>query len=740
MPLSPPVYQKIIKRSLFILAIPLTAFIILSALFPLDTTYLNRQAAKIVQDRNGNTIHMFLSKDGYWRFPSKANEVPNILIKSVLEFEDQYYHLHPGINPVSIIRSAIHNTFNNRKIGASTISMQVARMMSQRPRTYTSKIIEMFRALQLEWNFSKSEIITHYFNLAPYGGNIEGVKTAAYFYFGKRIQDISISEAALLAIIPKNPNKNRPDRHLDIAQVRNTLLTKLYQRNVITSDQYNRAKAEPISSHRRRAIQSAHHFSLLPQINISENHIIKTTLDTDLQHHIEQLLKQTVRQNAVHNISNAAALIIRNTDMHVLAYVGSSDYFSTLSSGQNDGVQALRSPGSLLKPFIYAKALENGIITPSSLLFDIPLNYNGYSPENFDQKYRGLVEAKEALQLSLNVPAVDLNLQLGNASLYHFLTQAQISSIHKNEIHYGTSIVLGGAEMTLFDLTTLYAMLANNGTKQSPRILQNGHTLPTIQLLTPEAAYVISDILSNGYRDEFIQTQSAISIPKVAFKTGTSAALRDLWTIGYSKDYTVGIWMGNFDGRPADSTTGIKSASKPLFEIFQHLHRQTPLKWLKKPKSVTEKTICSDPHPSSQHPCDHPVTDMVFPVHSPPKCPNLSAEKIHYLVQHGYQNALIQRSNDPCYQHISKSPPVITSPQPNAQLIKSALDPAIQQRIMLNCFSLKPDPRIDWFLNGKHLLTTTSGLPSFIQLERGNHSLSCSDVSALNHSIDISIH
>lgn len=737
-------YKFFLKYIFYLILFIFLSFFILNILFPFDKTYLNRLQSKMIFDRDNNLIHTVLSADGYWRFHTEIEELPQILIDSVLQFEDKYFYYHPGINPFSILRSAVHNMKSNHRIGASTITMQVARMMNRRPRTYSAKFIEIFRALQMEIEFTKDEILEFYFNLAPYGGNIEGVKTASFFYFGKTVKNLSISEAALLSIIPKHPNKNRPDRYANIGTVRNKLLKKLYRHKIITQDQYNRATNEPVASHRRKSVMKHPHYTLRSEIIDDQDDIIITTLDSQLQHYVETLLKVEVEKNSIRGISNAATIVVNNNTMEIMAYAGSSNFYNKRNGGQNDGVTALRSPGSLLKPFIYALAMDKGLITPSKLVFDIPLNFRGYSPVNFDRKYRGFIDAKEALQLSLNVPAVDINNMLGENSLFELLTDAGILSISKEKSYYGTSIVLGGAEMSLENLIELYLAFSNEGKKGNLVFKKNSTKVQDgRQMFSKEAAYLISDILSEGYRDEFVISHDALSVPKVAFKTGTSAGLKDLWTIGFTKDYTVGVWMGNFDGSGADGATGIRSASKPVFDIFQYLHRQEPLNWLEKPKSIVKQVVCVDPVFLTDKLCKRWQSENIIKgafLHF--TCMELSNEKIQFLIEEGEILSLTKLYENKCYRQMTQKKPIIISPQDKAYIVRSKVesDSGLDtQKILLNCYSFQVDGKINWFVDGKNTLSTKSGETVFIDIDSGEHTIRCVDALSQTTSINITI-
>jgi len=703
-------------------------FILADFCFPLDKNRLQKPLSTLIYDKNHKLMRMKLSKDGYWRIRTK--KIPPLLKKSILFFEDRYFYYHFGINPFSVIRAFVQNLTGERTLGASTVSMQVARMMYKRSRTLKNKLIEMFNALQLEWHYSKDEILGFYLNLAPYGGNIEGIETAARFYFQKSLDELSVGEMAVLTTIPKNPNSNRPDRQKNLRAKRDRVLNLLCKNGVITKERLKRAKEEVIFSKKPKLPFFAPHFTSRDIFKTGE---VVTTIDLSLQNHITSLLKKQLSLLKDFSVHNAAALVVNNLSSEVLAYIGSSDFFAPL--GQNDGVLMRRSPGSALKPFIYAKALDEGLITPKKKLFDIHLFLPSYIPQNFTKKFTGEITAKEALEYSLNIPAVMLNHLLKDDSLYDILKKAEIFSIDREKKYYGDAIALGGCGISLWEIASLYAALANGGVKKDFVFLKGQKETKEIKLFSKESSYIISDILSNAPRSEFsAYWESMKDKPKIAFKTGTSASSKDLLTIAYTPEYTVAVWFGNFDGSKTDNLTGLHSASYAAFDIFWYLNKKDKLSWFKKPKNVIKKEICTDAIEIKE--CRGKREDFVIKgVKRKFPCEILRPETLVYLLKSKRIKRVDDLKNHPCYQRYKNYKPLITSPQNGSSLVQNRDLPAFFKKTKLQCFSFDENQTIFWLIDNHPPKRAKSGEIYFEYLPTGYHQIGCLDAKA-----DLTVH
>ena len=950
-----------LKIALFC-AFTFALFLILDALYPLNLDMLNKQKSRILYDRNGEILNMQISDDQIWRFYASADEIPPRLKQSAIYFEDRYFYYHFGVNPASILRAATYNFTQNftkksegnvERVGASTITMQVARMMRPKQRSYKNKIIEIFNAFQLEWHFSKDEILGMYFNLAPYGGNIEGVKTAAYFYFKKDLRELSNAQIALLSVIPKNPNKNRLDRRSNINALKNRLISQLRDGGVISQSEYERALAEPFSPRRYAAPNYAPHYALLafnnykmqnfiakddanftqnlkqggtpgattgqansstrraaaiaesnfsdaasaesgftaatrgepnllnaanaqagadskemnskeadfktdapkslnlggtslnlneresvesqtgakpnesksvkpnereganlderrdlinvarpsqntqslnlneqrdaarlpqnfstdtdsnksqteyspqnpsadinlnkrqnvvgtahpyqnsqnpqnlnlnsrqdtahppqdpqadansserPSVNFSaqtnsvsdasaqtdfpssdanaqtdstsgakiqtnsvsgaksransdlnakmwENSAnskagaqskeqtalaqelarlnegkIYSSLDLKTQIALEGFLKSEILSLRDKGVRNGAAVLIDNESMRVIAYVGSHDF--SANEGQNDGVRSQKNVGSTLKPFIYAKVLEHGLITPSKKLIDAPIIFAGYVPRNYNQGFLGAVSATDALSLSLNIPAVKLNLMLGDDGLYEMLSNVHLAEFSKD--YYGAGIALGSISMSLMDLTRLYSAFANGGKLRKLEIagVKIGDEM---QILTPQSAYIVTQMLRNASRSYLGSVwQNTLNAPPLMFKTGTSADARDLYTVALTPKFTLGVWLGNFDGSKTRDLSGGVSAAKVAFNMFAFLDKSGMLGEAEfaRPTGVSFRRVCTDAYREKE--CAQSAEDLTIDGVEPnEECEIYGTSELFYLLKHG---------------------------------------------------------------------------------------------------------
>ncbi len=712
----------------------LLLFLLLDFLFPLDHKRLFKPLSTQIYDASDKLLRIKLSSDGYYRFQAKPNEVPQLLKKSVLNFEDRYFYWHFGVNPIAIIKAIYHNATSDRTIGASTITMQVARMMHHKQRTLGQKFSEIFTALQLEWHYTKDEILTLYFNLAPYGGNIDGIKTAAWFYYQKPLHTLSIAEMATLTTIPKNPNLNRPDIATNLYQKRLRVLRILLQQKLISTEQFDRAFKEPLLKKRFKAPFQAPHFcdhiettgrvyaSLDPNI---QNKLLKT-----LQIHVDKLLDK--------DLHNGAGIIIHNPSMKVVGYVGSDRFFNAKNLGQNNGVTMIRSPGSSLKPFVFAKALDQGLITPKRELFDLPLHLKGYDPQNFSRTFLGEVSAEQALQDSLNIPAVALNKLLGDDSLYELLQGAQIKSLNQEKSYYGDSITLGGFGISLIDLAHLYSSFAHGGLLKTLGFTSDFQTQKVTRLFSKEAAFITAQMLSDAIRPEFsAYWESSTDKVRVAFKTGTSANSKDLYTIGVTPEYTVAIWMGNFSGNPTKDLTGMDSASKALFDIYDYLAKQYTISWFAQPEGVVLKDICSDAIKLGR--CKNLQEDYTIQgVSLKRPCELLRAEVLAYLSD---KKTLSEDSMivHPCYEQWNDYPPLISSIYDKQVIIKPHNEHANKQKIMIKCYTFKQNKTITWLIDDKQPLKGQSSQEHFIDLAAGEHKISCIDSHALMSEVTLDI-
>ncbi len=534
----------------------------------------NAELSKEVLDADGKLLRAFATRAGRWRLETSASDVDAEYIKLLIAYEDQRFWSHHGIDPRAMLRATVQLITNGRIVsGGSTITMQLARLLEPRKyRSLSSKIFQMARALQLEMRLSKNEILNHYLMLAPYGGNLEGVRAASLAYFGKEPKGLSLAQSALLVALPQSPERRRPDRFTARAQkARNTVLKRAANSGVIAVGEIERAAKTQVSSTRHALPRLAAHLAdaLVKKEPDAQRH--RVTLKRRLQRRMEKIVKNATRR---FNKNVSIALILAEAQTgKILAEVGSPDYLDANRAGWVDMTKALRSPGSTLKPFIYGLGFEEGLIKPETLINDAPVNFAGYRPKNFDMQYQGEVSIKRALQLSLNVPAVLVLEAVGPARLMSKFSQAGIKAVLPPSDQPGLSIGLGGMGISLKDLTQAYTALANGG--RSSILHSNPDKSPknSSQLLQPVAAWHVTDILSGT------PPPSGSGASGIAYKTGTSYGYRDAWSVGYDGRYVLGVWVGRADNGPVPGITGRRAAAPILFEAFAKTgFEKTPFK------------------------------------------------------------------------------------------------------------------------------------------------------------------
>lgn len=532
-----------------------------------------------VLDRHGALLRLTLAADERYRLWTPLADMPPMLVQAVQLHEDAWFRWHPGVNPFSLLRGAWSTYGGGARVGGSTLTMQLARLRWKLDtRTPRGKLVQVARALQLEATYGKDAILEAYLNLAPYGGNIEGVGAASQVYFRKRPAELTLPEALTLAVLPQAPSRrgrlredaragaSYPGAGLEAAR------TRLYARwrsKHATTPADDALMRLPLRLHPARELPfRAPHLVERALADGGSGPQLRTTLDLRLQRLLEERVRSHLRRARERGISNAAALLVDTRDMGVRALVGSADYSDAAIDGQVNASAAKRSPGSTLKPFIYALALDQGVLHPATVLRDVPTAFGPYTPENFDGRFLGPVTAADALVRSRNIPAVTVAAQLSQPSFYEFLRRAGISRLQP-ERHYGLALVLGGGEATMEEEARLYAMLGNDGRLRSLRWREDQAGDDGIALLSPEAAFVTRDMLQEAPRPDGTQAFGA-RLP-VAWKTGTSWGFRDAWTSGVIGPYVLIVWMGNFDGRGNPALVGVEAAAPLFFEIVDGL-------------------------------------------------------------------------------------------------------------------------------------------------------------------------
>ena len=716
---------KFLKFLALFLALIVAIFLILDQIYPLNLDALKKDEAKILLDKNGEIINMKLSSDGIWRFHEQS--FPNSLKQCVVLFEDRYFYYHFGVNFASIFRAFFHNLRSDNRIGASTITMQVARMLEPSDRSYKNKIREIFRAFQLELHFSKDEILNLYLNLAPYGGNIEGAKAASFFYFGKELNELSYAQAALLSTIPKNPNRNRLDRVSNINALKNRVIKMLYKANLIDLSAFKRAQAEPFKNVRIRAVVNAGDYA-----NVAfKNQISKASLDLNLQKDMLKILKDAMFSLKAKNANNAAAVVIDNKKMSVVAFIGSHD--ERARDGKNSALNMKRNTGSTLKPFIYSLALDSGLITPSSQLIDTQIYLNEYVPKNFSNDFLGLVSAKDALNFSLNIPVINLDLKLKDNSLYELLEKVNL--VDENKEFYGSSIVLGSAEMSLIDLAHLYTIYANGGVYRPLEFAGKNYKNEdkNITLISPQSAYLTAKMMSEASRSYLKNAwQYAQNTPKIAFKTGTSANSRDLYAIGVDEDYTIAVWVGNFNAEKTDKLTGLNDVSKIVFDMFKITAQRQNLEFMSEPEGIEKVPTCLDAF--SYETCKKTaLDDRIVGVKLQDKCESLRGEELEFLIKNGFLDKN-EVKNSPCAEVFKDKKPVFAYPYDGEEIVT---DENVTQ-IMLKCYAFLGD-EIYLKVDDLNFSKIENASEKRLDLTLGEHTLKCLDQNSNQSEITIKL-
>ncbi len=579
------------KKLLTVCALPLLPVIIWAILTPRPPLLDNIAFSTVVLDRQGRLMRLSLASDERYRVYTPLGQISPALVEATLLYEDKYFRSHPGVNPAALARAIASTCFGERRMGASTITMQLARLrLGLDTGTIVGKLRQMERALAYELHYSKDEILEAYFNLAPYGGNIEGCGAASRIYYHKAPDKLSLVEALSLVSVPQNPSRRNPlpvrrqngkgeaDSALEEAQQRIFKLWVEKHPEDAGSAFLTRARLEVFSP--ATLPFAAPHVSTEGILQHAGPAPLQTTIDYRMQRQLERMLSATVERSAPQGVRNASALLVHWPSMEVRALVGSADFFNQEIEGQVDGTRARRSPGSTLKPFIYALGLDQGLIHPRTLLYDTPRSFGGYDPENADQQFRGPLSATEALRLSRNIPAIGLAGRLGKnrddgrtqPDLYDFLKESGVAFDYGKE-HYGLALVLGGAEVSMRELAKLYAMLANRGVKRELRLFStDAQARPEPQqaageqarMLSPEACVLTLDMLRNIPGSQGLRNSSMVMRVPMYWKTGTSNGYRDAWTAGIFGPYVLVVWVGNFDNTPNLSFVGAHIAA-PLF-------------------------------------------------------------------------------------------------------------------------------------------------------------------------------
>lgn len=568
-------------------------------------------------------LRLTLASDGQYRLWTPLESIAPDTVAAILLKEDRYFLYHPGVNPSSLVRAAWATFAQHHRQGGSTLSMQLVRRLYRlNTRSLGGKIQQIGLALWLEARYNKKQILEAYCNLAPMGANIEGVGAAAQIYFNKPAAKLGLAESLALAVMPQNP-AGRFDFDHEQQQARLRLTSDWLAQHPEDAPKLQSLHDQRFKGRDRRTLPFlAPHFCdwVLQSSLTSSSQIINTTLDSRLQRLLERMLQRYLGQQSRHDMHNGSVLLVDRRTMDIKALVGSADYFDVTIHGQVNGVLAKRSPGSTLKPFLYGLAIDQGLIHPQSILRDTPTAFGAYQPENFDGRFIGPISAREALIRSRNVPAIWLANQLSNPSLYGMLRSAGISGL-RSEQHYGLSLVLGGGEMSMEELVELYGLLANEGKLRPLRMRQEQPLLDGLRLLSPQAAFMVRDMLASNQRPDGRSPQES-SRPHwpIAWKTGTSWGFHDAWTVGLVGDYLLAVWIGNFDGKANPAFVGLKAATPLFFQVADALELTLPNDQplpAQPPADLIEVEVCQESGELPNRWCPRTLKTWFIPGKSP---------------------------------------------------------------------------------------------------------------------------
>lgn len=631
--------------------------------------------------------------------------------------------------------------------------------------------------MQLEWKYSKKEILQLYLNLVPYGGNIEGVKSASVLYFDKLPDYLSLAEITALSIIPNRPTSLVIGKNNDlIIQERNKWLNRFGERSLFGEEAIQDALDEPLLAERREHPDGAPHFSRRVRYAAEHNNL-RTTLNADMQRRLERLAKSNAQGLKTFGVHNCAILVIENKTAAVRAYVGSADFYEGVDGGQVDGIRAFRSPGSTLKPILYGLAFDAGMFTPKSKIADVPVDFAGYRPKNYDQSYNGWVSIEQALAQSLNIPPVKILDSLSPDSLIRTLIEADFKGIAQQRKNLGLSTILGGCGVSLEELTQFYSAFPNQGRLCGLNMFEHGdqnlgNFKPIIetQILSPGAAFMCTEILTQLERPDMPPGyESSFSLPKIAWKTGTSYGRRDAWSIGYNRDYTIGVWVGNFSGQGVPELNGAGMATPLLFKCFAQVDPESPAEWYSPPKEVDFRLVCEESGKVPSDSCKNQIMDYYIPgVSSTDKCnhqikmavsmdqsfsycnycrpqgglryrwyENHTAEMIDYFIAQGIPYEKTPPHNPQCESTKTGEGPKITKPTNGLDYL---LNKNENQQMELKALSVGSVKKVYWYVNDRFLGESSPEKGLFFSPQKsGRLKISCADEHGRHSDIFVNI-
>ncbi|MDP8244402.1 MAG: penicillin-binding protein 1C [Candidatus Hinthialibacter antarcticus] len=715
-------------------------------LWPMNVErFIAGDASGEMLDRNGALLYAFLTPQDEWRIERSLDQISPYLAQATIAVEDQRFGYHPGVDPISVLRAAWQNMTQRRVVsGASTLAMQVVKLGNRRQGRPNGKISQALLALRLQAHSKRDDILAAYLNWAPYGGNLVGCEAASRRYFGKPALELTVSEAALLAAIPKSPAVYSPFGNVKKArQRRNFVLHRMKEEGYLSEAEYQWYAAEPLGARNHSFPKRAPHLAMRMENELSQGETIQTTLDGDIQREVERTLQSVVRSTQG-EITNAAAIVIDVSSAEILARAGSADFWDKRYDGQYDAARAARSPGSTLKPFVYALAMREHLLYPNETLFDGVWDQGRYHPENFDFEHRGLISASDALRDSLNIPAVTLLQRIGVAPAYEFMRTAGVTTFTRSPEHYGLSLVLGGCEARLDELASAYCMLASLGASRPLKVRVDSPTEPAQRLLPRGVCVKLYEMLEQPLPRELfgLMAKTVHAAPRVCFKTGTSPGRRDAWCFVFNQQYLVGVWMGNNDSRPSKKLVGAESALPLAAQLFRSLPIQSKPAWPDAAGDVRTVEVCAlsglpmtrwCPHTRSETFPREQYLNRLCDMHYPGE-PGQIVE--HWPGSpHGWDLASISSPVVPelaATRSDRREDLRILEPAAGAEYVFTGEDNG--DRIRLRT-SVDAQTNLDWYLNDRYLGRSAPQRPMLLSLTDGEHRLACMSADGIVQSV-----
>ncbi len=762
------------KKTKVLIAV-LLAVILLFVFLPDSSEMEEKSYSKVICDKNGEILRVFLNDSQQWFLPPDEKLiVPEKLYKCVTEYEDRFFKYHLGVNPIAVVKALSDNIRAKRIVrGGSTLTMQLVSLSNPVKRSYWNKFCEMLFAVKLEILYSKQEILRMYLERAPYGGNVIGFKAASLKYYRKLPFELSWGEAATLAVLPNAPGLITPGKnHSILVAKRNSLLRRLHESGKLDESELHIAESEPVPVESAVFKIKAPHFTRYVKNNSPDQDVIKTTLDSHLQSLAENTVMEYSRELNSVGIQNCAAIITETKTGKIRAWIGSQDFWDTADNGQVDGVIAMRSTGSVLKPFLYAAAMDEGILLPETLMNDVPSYYGTFSPENASHTFSGLVPASEALIKSLNVPAVRLLKKYGLYSFYSFLKRTCDESLFRSADDYGLTLIIGGSEITLLELSALYNGLGSSGEFRKAVFREDQSSEQKVKLLSKGACFLTLETLKDLKRSGSDRYWEVFDGKRqIAWKTGTSYGHRDAWAAGVTPEWTVCVWAGNFTGEMNPRIIGTSAAGPLMFRLFELLEEKEN-SWFESPlQDIEPVTLCAETGFVAGEDCKSTISSWK-PVHAPQlqTCPYhkkifVSKSKGHqvcslcwdredvvekvvleypphvieYLAESGKPIPEIPEHNPEC--ETRKITPYLQIVYPNngAELFVPRDASGEHQKVLLKAAHNKPEAMIYWYLNDKFVTSTKGEHNITADIKAGEYILSLIDEFGNEKSVKFSI-